>query len=59
MPPHAISLKRNRLNKELHERIEELEKFYEMAVGRELRMKELKREIEQLKNELAIYRKGS
>ena len=44
---------------ELHARIEELEKFYDMAVGRELKMKELKREIEKLKEELSMYKKGA
>ena len=44
---------------ELHERVAELEKFYDMAVGRELRMKEMKREIERLKNELSAYKKGA
>ncbi|HWR58604.1 MAG TPA: PAS domain S-box protein [Thermodesulfovibrionales bacterium] len=42
----------------LKERVKELEKFYEMAVGRELKMKELKKEIERLKEELAHYGKG-
>jgi PAS domain S-box-containing protein len=37
---------------ELKERVEELEKFYDMAVGRELRMKELKKEIKRLNGEL-------
>ena len=35
--------------KERRERVEELEKFYEMSVGRELKMKELKKEIKKLK----------
>jgi len=43
--------------RELSERVEELERFYDMAVGRELKMKELKREIAKLKNELAMYKK--
>ena len=38
------------------ERVEELEAFYQMAVGRELKMKELKEEIEILKSELAKYK---
>lgn len=38
--------------KELKKRIKELEEFYDIAVGRELRMKELKEEIESLKKEL-------
>jgi len=38
------------LEKDLQLRISELEKFYDMAVGRELKMLELKDEIEQLKD---------
>ncbi len=41
----------------LKERVSELEKFYEIAVGRELKMKELKDEINKLKDELAKYKK--
>ncbi len=37
---------------ELKERVEELEEFYQLAVGRELRMIELKEEIEKLREEL-------
>jgi PAS domain S-box-containing protein len=43
--------------KELKKRVKELEDFYEMGVGRELRMIELKKEIESLKEELAKYKK--
>lgn len=39
--------------KELEERIEELEKFHQMTVGRELKMLELKEEIERLKKKNA------
>jgi len=42
---------------ELKERVKQLEDFYDMSVGRELKMKELKEEIEILKDELAKYRK--
>jgi PAS domain S-box-containing protein len=42
-------MKRSRA--ELNERIKELEEFYDMAVGRELRMVELKKEIEQLREQ--------
>ena len=38
--------------KEIRERMEELEKFHRLAVGRELKMIELKEEIKKLKNEL-------
>jgi len=44
--------------KELKKRVRELENFYEMAVGRELRMIELKKEIKGLKAELSKYRKS-
>jgi PAS domain S-box-containing protein len=47
------ALKQHR--KELIERINELEEFYNLAVGRELRMVELKKEIEQLKQLLEKY----
>lgn len=38
--------------KELRERVNELERFYKLTVGRELKMVELKKEIERLKSEL-------
>jgi len=41
-----------RREKELKKNVKELEEFYDMAVGRELRMKELKEEMEDLKEEL-------
>jgi len=41
---------------ELKKRVQELEKFYDMAVGRELKMIELKEEIERLKEELKKYK---
>lgn len=43
-------LKKN--EQELQKRVEELEAFYDMAVGRELRMIELKKEIQRLRTEL-------
>jgi phosphoserine phosphatase RsbU/P len=43
--------------KELKKRVKELEEFYQIAVGRELRMKELKEETERLKKELKEYKK--
>lgn len=42
---------------ELKKRVKELEEFYDMAVGRELKMIELKKEIESLKEELKKYKK--
>lgn len=50
------ALKRNQ--KELKKRIDELEEFYDMAVGRELRMIDLKQEIESLHDELAKCREN-
>jgi PAS domain S-box-containing protein len=41
--------------KELKMQVDDLEKFYEMAVGRELRMKELKKEIKRLNRQLGNY----
>jgi PAS domain S-box-containing protein len=49
------ALKKNEA--ELKKRVKELEEFYDVAVGRELRMKELKEEIESLKEELEKYKK--
>lgn len=44
-----------RKEKELQKRIKELEQFYDIAIGRELRMIELKKEIKKLKEELKKY----
>jgi methyl-accepting chemotaxis protein len=41
---------------ELKKRVKDLEEFYDMAVGREIRMIELKEEIESLKKELGKYK---
>ena len=46
-----------RREEDLKKRMKELEDFYEMGIGRELRMIELKKEIESLKEELAKYKK--
>lgn len=43
--------------KELKKRVKELEEFYDIAVGRELRMVQLKKENKTLKDELDEYRK--
>lgn len=45
--------------KELKNQVEDLEKFYDMAVGRELKMKDLKKEIKKLKAQLAAYGQNS
>lgn len=42
--------------KELQEKIEELEKFNQLAIGRELKMVELKEEIKKLKIELERHK---
>ena len=51
---HAVAIvrdisERKRMEKELKDKIEELERFYNMAVDRELRMIELKKEIDDLR----------
>lgn len=48
---------RKRMENEFKEKVEELERFYDMAINRELRMKELKEEIEKLEAELSQYKK--
>jgi PAS domain S-box-containing protein len=46
----------NKSREELKERVKELEEFYQLAVGRELRMIELKQELEELKAERGNYK---
>lgn len=46
---------RERMEEEIRERVEELERFYEMSVGREVKMKRLKKEIQKLREEAARY----
>jgi PAS domain S-box-containing protein len=48
---------RRKAEEEIQKRVKELEDFYHMAVGREIRMIELKEEIEKLKEELVRYKK--
>jgi PAS domain S-box-containing protein len=48
---------RKRAEEEIKKRVKELEEFYQMAIGRELKMIELKKEIERLKEELGRYKK--
>lgn len=40
---------RKHMEEEIKMRVEDLEKFYEMSIGREVKMKELKKEIKRLK----------
>lgn len=47
---------KQRLEDDLKQRVKELEEFYNMAIGRELKMIELKGEIERLKEELRHYK---
>jgi HAMP domain-containing protein len=44
--------------KELQERVVELERFHRLTVGRELKMVELKEELEKVKEELEKYKKA-
>lgn len=46
---------RKRMEEEIRERVQELERFYEMSVGREVKMQRLKKEIKKLKEEAARY----
>ncbi len=48
---------RKRMDNEIKEKMLELENFYNMTINRELKMKKLKDEIEQLKSELSKYKK--
>ncbi len=48
------ALKRNEM--ELTKRVKELEEFYDIAVGRELRMVKLKKEIAKLEKEFEKYK---
>lgn len=48
-------LARKKAEEQLQKRVKELEEFYDMAVGRELRMIELLEEIERLKEELKKF----
>jgi PAS domain S-box-containing protein len=49
--------KRKKAEEEINKRVKELEEFYRMAIGREVRMAELREEIERLKGELEKYKK--
>jgi len=48
---------KKKMEDEIKKRVKELEEFYQLAIGRELRMIELKNEIEELKGELSKYKK--
>lgn len=56
---HVIAdiTERIKVEKEIKKRIKELEDFYDIAIGRELKIKEMKEEIEELQKELAQWRK--
>ena len=45
------------LHEAMNVALKELEEFYDMAVGRELRMKELKEQMEEMKEEMEKYKK--
>ncbi len=47
---------RKKSEEEIKKRVKELEDFYDMAVGRELRMKELKEQMEEMKEEIEKYK---
>jgi len=49
---------RKKMEQEIKNRVEELEKFYEMAIGREVKMKELKEIIKKLRAESASDEEG-
>jgi len=49
---------RKKIEEQLKKRVKDLEEFHDMAVGRELKMVELKEEIEKLKEELKKYKKS-
>ncbi len=50
-----VRAERVRMEEELKKRVKELEEFYDMAVGRELKMIELKREIGDLQDKLSKH----
>lgn len=51
----GLDLRVKERTKELQEKIEELERFQKLAVGRELKMTELKKEIKKLQKKLEEY----
>lgn len=56
---HEDITKRINAEAEIKKRVKELERFYEMSVGRELRMKELKKHIARLEMKLEKLKDGS
>jgi C4-dicarboxylate-specific signal transduction histidine kinase len=48
---------RKKAEKELRKRIDELESFYDMSVGRELKLKELREKVEKLQSKLSRFNK--
>ena len=51
----SISTERDNAAQQQLEKIEELERFRKLTVGRELKMIELKKEIDELKNKVSMY----
>ena len=49
--------KRKKMEDDINKKVQELEEFYDLAVGRELRMIELKQEIQVLEQRLKQYEK--
>jgi len=54
---HIDITERKKMEAEIQKRVEDLQDFYEMAISRELRMKELKEEISELQRKLDKYEK--
>ena len=51
---HEDITKRKNTEEEIKKRVEDLEKFYDMSVGRELKMKELKKRLAELEKKLSV-----
>jgi PAS domain S-box-containing protein len=49
----------NESEKELKKKVKDLEQFYNMAIGREVKMKELKKKIKRLNSRLEYYEKNA
>ena len=55
---HEDITTRKNSEEEIKKRVKELEKFYEMSVGRELKMRKLKRSISKLEMKLSRYKES-